>query len=167
MLAAPGMSILVDADAYPFVLQRFPRGPKGEAALAELFDCMAEIGARALRDDTFHVVIALGDEEFTAPERRSIAMRMRAAPPAQAARVVGAYAVIENAFARGVLTALRWLAPSAIPVVPAATPDAAIDLAEARLRKALVRVAPDVELKARVAARRLYAEHVQAKRTGR
>jgi hypothetical protein len=59
--------------------------------------------------------------------------------------------------ARGVLTALRWLAPSAIPVVAAATPDEGIDLAEARLKRAGVLVEGDVVVRAHLAARKLHA----------
>jgi hypothetical protein len=119
------MSILLDLDSYPFILQGFPRGRKTEAELGALFDQMAIVGRRAVESRALHVVVALGDENFTAAERRIIANRMARAPADEAARVVGAFAVIDSTLARGVLTALRWLAPRVIPVVAAATPETA------------------------------------------
>jgi len=83
------MGIVVDED-FPFILQGFPVGPKGEAALHELFDRMSAIAARA------------------------------------------------------------------IPVVAAATPDEMIDLAEARLEEAGVRVPSEVVLRVPLAARKLH-----------
>lgn len=152
------MSILLDLDSYPFILQGFPRGPKTEAEIAALFDEMAVVGRRAVETGALHVVIALGDESFTAAERRIIANRMARAPADQAARVIGAFAVIESTLARGVLTALRWLAPRVIPVVAAATPDEAVDLAEACLTAHGVMPALAIIERARLRARRLHVE---------
>jgi hypothetical protein len=143
------VAITIDDSVYPFVLQGFPSGPKSDPAL---------------RDGTLHVVVAVGDERFTAAERKIIAECMAMTATEEEARVVGAFAVIENSVARGVLTALRWLAPHAIPVVCAATPEEAIDLARTRLEVAAVDVPPDVVLRARIAARKLHTILVQ--RTG-
>ncbi len=150
------MPIPLDLDCYPLILQGFPRGRKSESDIDALFNQMAIVGRRAVESGAVHVVVALGDEEFTAAERRLIAARMAQAPPAEAARVVGAFAVIESTFARGVLTALKWLAPTVIPVVAARTPDEAIDLAEACLRSKGVVPAPVVVERARIHARRLH-----------
>jgi hypothetical protein len=150
------VAITLDDSAYPIILQGFPAGPKTEAALRDLFQRMSVVAARAVRDRTVHVVVAVGDERFTAAERRVVAECMSMATRQEAACVVGAFAVIENGFARGVLTALRWLAPHAIPVVAAATPDEAIDLARARLRDAGVIVSPDVVARAHIVARKLH-----------
>jgi hypothetical protein len=152
------MSISVDDGAYPFVLQQFPRGRKPERELYALFARMSEIAKRAAHARTVHVVVAVGDEDFNAAERKIIAACMEAAPPEEVAHVIGAFAVIESPLARGVLTALRWLAPMTLPVVPARTPDEAIDLAAARLRGAEVTVPPAIEEDARVRARRPHAE---------
>jgi hypothetical protein len=160
------MAILLDLDSYPFILQGFPRGAKTEAEIGALFDEMAIVGRRAVESGALHVVIALGDENFTAAERRIIAHRMARAPADQAARVVGAFAVIESAIARGVLTALRWLAPRVIPVVAAATPDEAIDLAEKCLDAQGVIPALAIIERARIRARRLHAEMRSAPETG-
>src|SRR5262249_39297017 len=143
-------------DTYPFVLQGFPAGPKTEPAILSLFGRMSEIGERAVRGGTVHVVVAVGDEHFTAAERKLIAECMSKASRAEAERVVGAFAVIESTVARGVLTALRWLAPSVIPVVAARTTDEAIDLATARLRTAGVDVQADTIAQARISARKLH-----------
>jgi hypothetical protein len=150
------VSIAVVEETYPFVLQGFPKGPKTEPALRELFRRMTAIGARAIRDGTVHVVVALGDEHFTAAERRVIADCMAHASKEEAIHVIGAFAVVESGFARGVLTALRWLAPNVIPVVAAATTDEAIDLARARLELAGNAAPPEIVATARVSARKLH-----------
>jgi hypothetical protein len=150
------MSIPLDLDCYPLILQGFPRGRKSEDDLIALFDRMRAVGRRAVETGAIHVVVALGDEDFNAAERKLIAARMAQAPADEAACVVGAFAVIENTFARGVLTALKWLAPSVIPIVPASTPDEAIDLAEACLRSNGVVPAPIVVERARIHARKLH-----------
>jgi hypothetical protein len=159
------VTITLDEDAYPIVLQGFPAGPKGEAALHDLFARMSVLAERAARDGTVHVVVALGDEHFTAAERKVVAQRMEEATPEEAARVVGAFAVIESGFARGVLTALRWLAPHVIAIVAAATPDEAIDLARARLHAVGVDVPLDVIVRARIAARKLH-DSIKSARVG-
>jgi hypothetical protein len=150
------MAIVIDEDAYPFVLQAFAP-VKGEPALHELFARMSAIANRAIEQSTVHVVIAVGDERFTAAERKVIAEQMAIAPKLEAARVVGAFAVIESGFARGVLTALRWLSPNSIPVVAASTPDEAIELAVARLKEHGVEVPAAIVGNARVAAKKLHA----------
>ena len=150
------MSITLIDETYPFILQGFPAGPKTEPALRDLFRRMSEIAQRAVEGGTVHVVVAVGDEHFTAAERKVVAECMSQAPRQEAERVVGAFAVIENPFARGVLTALRWLAPKAIPVVAAGTPDEAIELARACLQRAGVGVHPDAVDHARIRARRLH-----------
>jgi hypothetical protein len=150
------MGITLIEETYPFVLQGFPAGPKTEPALRDLFRRMSDIAQRAVETGTVHVVVAVGDEHFTAAERKVIAECMSQAPRDEAARVVGAFAVIENPFARGVLTALRWLAPNVIPVVAASTTDEAIELAKACLREAGVDLHPDVVGHARVSARKLH-----------
>jgi hypothetical protein len=151
------MSIVLIED-YPFVIQGFPKGPKAETAIRDLFRQMSAIGARATREGTVHVVIAVGDENFSAAERKLIAECMAHASREEAVHVIGAFAVIQSGVARGVLTALRWLAPNVISVIATATPDEAIDLARARLEHAGVEVAPDVVARARADARRLHAE---------
>jgi hypothetical protein len=154
------LMITVDVDAYPFVLQGFPKGRKEDEEIRALFERMALVAEDAIQNDTRHVVIAVGDDDFTAHERRVIAACMAAAPAAHAARVVGAFAVIESTFARGILTALRWLAPGVIPVVAASAPDEAIDLAERCLIDAGV-TGPTGRLpleRAHVHARRLHGE---------
>jgi hypothetical protein len=150
------MSITLIDETYPFILQGFPVGPKTEPALRALFRHMSEIGERAVRGGTLHVVVAVGDEHFTAAERKLIADCMAQASREEAERVVGAFAVIESGFARGVLTALRWLAPRVIPVVAAATTDEAIDLAKACLQNAGVEVQAEVVALARIHARKLH-----------
>jgi hypothetical protein len=150
------MSIALIDETYPFILQGFPVGPKTEPALLDLFRRMSEIAQRAVENGTVHVVVALGDEHFTAAERKVIAECMSQAPREEADRVVGAFAVIENPFARGVLTALRWLAPNVIPVVATSTTDEAIELAQACLRVAGVDVHANVIGHARVSARKLH-----------
>ncbi|HEY6460876.1 MAG TPA: hypothetical protein VIY73_12020 [Polyangiaceae bacterium] len=150
------MGIVVDEDAYPFVIQGFAR-VKGEAALHELFARMSVIARRAIEQGSLHVVVAVGDERFTAAERKIIGEQMAIAPKDEAARVVGAFAVIESGFARGVLTALRWLSPNSIPVVTASTPDEAIDLGFARLHEHGVAVPATVVESARAAAKKLHA----------
>jgi hypothetical protein len=137
------MAIVIDEDAYPFVLQAFAP-VKGEPALHELFARMSAIANRAIEQSTVHVVIAVGDERFTAAERKVIAEQMAIAPKLEAARVVGAFAVIESGFARGVLTALRWLSPNSIPVVAA-------------LKEHGVEVPAAIVGNARVAAKKLHA----------
>jgi hypothetical protein len=150
------MGVILIEETYPFVLQGFPAGPKTEPALRDLFRRMSEIAQRAVTAGTVHVVVAVGDEHFTAAERKLVAECMAQASREEAERVVGAFAVIESTFARGVLTALRWLAPNVIPVVAAGTPDEAIELAEACLQKAGVDVHPDVVVRARTSARKLH-----------
>jgi hypothetical protein len=150
------MSITLIDETYPFILQGFPAGPKTEPALLDLFRRMSEIAKRAVESGTVHVVVAVGDEHFTAAERKVVAECMSQAPREEAERVVGAFAVIENPFARGVLTALRWLAPNVIPVVAASTTDEAIELGKACLQKAGVAVKADVIGLARVSARKLH-----------
>jgi hypothetical protein len=150
------MSITLIEETYPFILQGFPSGPKTEPALRDLFRRMSEIAERAVRNRTVHVVVAVGDEHFTAAERKLIAQCMAQASREEAERVVGAFAVIESTFARGVLTALRWLAPNVIPVIAAATTDEAIGLAKACLQKAGVDVHADVASQARISARKLH-----------
>jgi hypothetical protein len=150
------MGITLIEETYPFLLQGFPAGPKTEPALRDLFRRMSGIAQRALKNGTVHVVVAMGDENFTAAERKIIAECMAQASREEAGRVVGAFAVIESTFARGVLTALRWLAPKAIPVVAAGTPDEAIELARACLQRAGVGVHPDAVDHARIRARRLH-----------
>lgn len=158
----PPMTISLDLESYPFILQGFPRGPKPETEIHALFDEMEIVGRRAVEGGLVHVVIAVGDEGFSAAERRIIAARMAAAPPAEAARVVGAFAVIESALARGILTALKWLVPSAIPIVAAETTDEAVELAEACLRAHGVVPPLAVVERARIHARRL---HVQMRKS--
>jgi hypothetical protein len=153
------MSITVEDDAYPFVIQAFHRGRKPEGAIKSLFERMAHIAIRGLRDHTRHVVVAVGDDDFTAAERRLIAKLMQAAPPEEASRVVGAFAVLESAAARGVVTALHWLSPNTVPVVPARTTDHAIDLARASLAGAGFAVSDVIEARARELARALHVQH--------
>ncbi len=152
------MTIPLDLELYPFIIQGFPRGPKAESDLVTLFDQMEVVGRRAVDSGTVHVVIAVGDEGFSAAERKMIAGRMATAPPDIAERVVGAFAVIENAFARGILTALKWLAPNTIPIVPARTPEEAIDLAAECLRAKGVSFPRSVEERARTRARALHMQ---------
>jgi hypothetical protein len=152
------MTIPLDLESYPFILQGFPRGRKPGIELHALFDQMEIVGRRAVESGALHVVIAVGDEGFNAAERRIIADRMAQAPPAEAACVVGAFAVIESAIARGILTALKWLAPRAIPIFAAKTPDEAIELAEAHLCANGVVPPLCVVERARIHARRLHAK---------
>lgn len=150
------MSIVLDLDAYPFILQAFPRGRKAESDLRDLFARMEVVGNRAVERNNVHVVIAVGDEGFNAAERKIIAECMAKAPAAIAARVVGAFAVIENTLARGVVTALKWLTPRAMPIVAAATPEEAIEMAAGCL--GAHGVLPPLELveRARIRARKLH-----------
>jgi hypothetical protein len=150
------MAIVVDEDTYPIVLQGFP-AEKGERALHDLFARMSAIAKRSIRQDTVHVIVALGDEHFTAAERKLVADQMTIAPKDEAARVVGAFAVIESGFARGVLTALHWLSPESIPVVGAPTPEAAVEMAAARLRARGVPVGSDTVATVTAAAAKLHA----------
>ena len=151
------VNIVLDEASYPFLLQGFRAGSKAEHDLRDLFRRMSTIAERAAEQGTVHVVVALGDENFSAAERRVVADCMAKATPEEAARVVGAFAVIESGFARGVLTALRWLAPQVIPVIAASTPDEAIDLAAARLREVGVDVPLTVDAQARAHARALHS----------
>jgi hypothetical protein len=151
------MTISLDLDAYPFILQGFPRRRKTKEEIDALFDEMAVVGRRAVESGSRHVVVAVGDEDFNAAERKIIADHMARAPAAEAACVVGAFAVIESTFARGVLTALKWLAPSVIAVVAASTPEAAIHLAEMCLRANGVVPPLAVVERARFHARKLHA----------
>jgi hypothetical protein len=152
------MSITVDDDAYPFLVQAFPRGRKSEASIAGLFARMNAIGERAIRESTRHVVIAVGDEDFTAAERRLVAEHMANADPEVAACIAGAFAVVESTVARGVLTALHWLAPKSIPVVAAATPDEAVGLAERRLIEVGAQPSLAAVARAKLIARRLHGD---------
>jgi hypothetical protein len=150
------MAIVVDEDAYPIVLQGFP-AQKGERALHDLFARMSAVAKRSIRQETVHVIVAVGNEHFTAAERKLVADQMTIAPKEEAARVVGAFAVIESGFARGVLTALHWLSPDSIPVVAAPSPEAAIEMAVARLRARGVPVGSDTVTAATTAAAKLHA----------
>ena len=152
------MTIPLDLESYPFILQGFPRRRKTKEEIDALFAEMAIVGRRAVETHALHVVVAVGDEDFNAAERRIIADHMAQAPAAEAACVVGAFAVIESTFARGVLTALKWLAPSVIPVVAAPTPETAIHLAEMCLRANGVVPPLAIVERARLHARKLHAK---------
>jgi hypothetical protein len=157
------MTILLELDSYPFILQGFPRGRKAEKDLHALFDQMAVVGRRAVERGDLHVVVALGDEDFNAAERKTIATCMADAPPADAACVIGAVAVIESTMARGVVTALKWLTPRALPIIAAATPDEAIDLAEDCLRAKGILPPAAIREGVRIRARQIHAEMRRAK----
>ncbi len=47
------MTILLELDSYPFILQGFPRGRKAEKDLHALFDQMAVVGRRAVGERRF------------------------------------------------------------------------------------------------------------------
>ncbi|APR87806.1 hypothetical protein A7982_13155 [Minicystis rosea] len=118
--------IIVNQDYYPFVLQSYPLSSNTESDYRAMMDAMAKVAQRAIERDTYHVVLTLGGAEMSAAERKYVASLLETWPKHYMDRTVGSFVVVPNAIVRGVITALRWMAPKLVNVETVATIDDAV-----------------------------------------
>ena len=127
--------IPISTEFYPFVLTSYRAQSNSEADYRDMFERTAEIARKSIRDRTFHVSISWGATILSAAERKVIGQLLDEYPKQYFDRVIGAYVIVPNALTRGVMTALRWIAPKLVSVESVASVDAAIRESDARLKK--------------------------------
>lgn len=118
--------ILVEAKFYPFLLMSVRGNGHSDREYSAMFDATDAVARRALHDRTKHVVISVSTGTMSAGERQLVAKRMASAPKELATVILGTYVIVASAAFRGVLTALRWLAPALVNLEPVASVDAAM-----------------------------------------
>jgi hypothetical protein len=132
--------ILVEAKYYPFVLMSVRGNHHTESEYGVMFDAMDAVARKALRDGTRHLVISVSNHNMSAGERKFVATRAAAIPSEQQAVSLGTYVIVESAAFRGVLTALRWLAPSLVSIDPVGSVEAAMSSAVATFKRERIQV---------------------------
>jgi hypothetical protein len=131
--------IQVESAYYPYLLMRVSGEPT-ERELASMFDATDAVSQLALEKKTRHVSISVGEPKLGARERKYIASRIAAMPKEHMSLSLGSFVVVESAAFRGVLTALRWLAPSLVSVDPVKSIDQALDAAGSLFAANAIRV---------------------------
>jgi hypothetical protein len=120
-------------DVFFPVLLSTMQEPLADAELQAYFTKVAAIADTGLRTGTRHVVIVLNDvTKFTAAARKQVAnAQARYITREQVAATLVAYVPNDSAFARGLVTAMRWISPEIVARIEFV---ASLDIA---LRKAL------------------------------
>ena len=128
--------ITMTTEFYPFVLTSYPAAhDNSDADFRDMFARTADIARQAIREQSFYVAIAWGAGSMTAAQRKLIAQLLQDFPQEYMDRVWGSYVIAPAALTRGVMTALRWIAPKLVMVEMAASIDAAIREGTTTLRK--------------------------------
>ncbi len=126
--------ITVEARFYPFVLIDF-HGQPTATDYGVLFESLAALSRKALRDETRYVSISTAVQSLSASDRKLVAS-LRAKQAEEVTRpIVGKYALVDNTLARGILTALHWLSPSLGAPEAVGSVEEAMASAAARLRE--------------------------------
>ncbi len=126
--------ILVEPKYYPFLLMSVRGSSHSESEYRAMFEATEAVGRKALRDKTKHVVISVSGGNMSAGERRFVADRAAATPKELEEVSVHTYVIVESSTYRGVLTALRWLAPSLVKIEPVGSVEAAMTGAAATFK---------------------------------
>ncbi len=126
--------ITVETRFYPFVLMSF-RGDPTESEYRALFDSLAQISRKALRESTKHVCITVSSCNISPQNRKLVASLTEKHPEELMGPVIGSYVIVDSTILRGLLTALRWLSPKLAKLETPGSPDEAMTAALACLRK--------------------------------
>jgi hypothetical protein len=125
--------ITVETRFYPFVLMSF-RGDPTESEYRALFDSLAQVSRKALRESTKHVCITVSSSTISPQARKLVASLTEKFPEELMGPVIGSCVVVDSTLLRGLLTALSWLSPRLAKLDTAASPDEAMNTALACLR---------------------------------
>jgi hypothetical protein len=134
------LMILVEAKFYPFLLMSVRGRGHSEAEYRAMFDATDAVGRTALREGTRYVCISVSSGTMSAAERKYVANRIAASPKELKDVSLATFVIVESQAFRGVLTALRWLAPALVNVDPVASVDAAMSAAAAAFERQGIQV---------------------------
>ena len=153
--------IIVEAKFYPFLLMSIQGDRQAEAEYLGMFEATEAVARKAIREKTRHVCISVGGGAMSASERRFVATRVAASPAEFRRVVIASFVVVDSAVFRGVLTALRWLAPSLVGIGAVGSIDAAMAAADETFRAHGIGVDPVCS----DGARRWLARHANLRST--
>jgi hypothetical protein len=125
----------VTTELYPFVLQDLGTADRGEGDFVRIFTEIAALNLEAGRTGSHHVMISTTGNGLNATERKLVAKLWNEMLKTPHHALLRCYAVLPDALTRGAFTAVRWLVPAMSETVGVATPEAAIELASALLRR--------------------------------
>jgi hypothetical protein len=130
------VAITVSLLYFPIVLLDLGGGDRTEADFRAMFEALHQANLRAEREKTRYALVAITSKNTNAAERKLIAAYANKVSRAERRNTLVSVCVISNSFIHGSLTALGWLIPELLPtIVPAASSDAAVEIAESYLSK--------------------------------
>ncbi len=137
-------TVQFDYRFFPLVILRWP-DRIDEDGLTDFFRQNEAAGARALRERTWYVTVVVATGSVTAAQRKRITQWTRTMPAEIRERVLGSFVVIHGPVQRGILVALKWIAPDLKEVFPVESVEAAVRAGIDKLaeRNVVVRATPD------------------------
>lgn len=130
------MAIAVTPIYFPIVLLDMGGPDRTEADFLVMFEALHQANLRAMREKMRYALIAMTAKNPNAAERKLIAELSNKVSAEERSNTLVSVCIVSNPFIRGTLTALSWLIPELLPtVVPAATIEAAVELAVLHLNK--------------------------------
>lgn len=125
----------IDESRFPLILISWS-GQVSDAELASFFRAMDALADRAASARQHYAVVSDGDADFGPVQRKLIADWVAAMPAERARWDLGNFVVVASAWARGILTAVRWLTPKLTKVFVFSTRAEALKAAESALAQA-------------------------------
>jgi hypothetical protein len=139
--------IALELSCFPLLLLEM-RARRTPDDLRAMFDGFRAANRRALAEKVRWVLVATTGSAPTASERRSIIDEANKFSRREHEICQAAVLVIPNDFVRGFVTLFSWMIPNLSPLLAAATTDAAVELAVARLRKIGAQYPPELARRA-------------------
>jgi hypothetical protein len=135
--------IELDSQDFPILFTRWSGKPSPKDIDA-FFAEVGELTRRAKRERTQLLVFAADGADLSAAVRKHVAEAHKLLPDDYRASMAGTVVVIRSSFTRGIITVMRWLLPSALPVHAAADTAGAINIGRELYRPLGLGVPPAV-----------------------
>jgi hypothetical protein len=103
--------VRVDSSRFPLLIVEW-RGAITDQELSDFFASMDALADRAANTRQHYAVLSDGEASFSAVQRHRIAAWIAGFPALRKHWDRGNYVVIASAVGRGVLTAIKWVAPA-------------------------------------------------------
>jgi hypothetical protein len=133
-LARTRAMMLVEAKFYPYIVISFRGTGHAEAEYRAMFEAAEAAARRALRERTKCVCISISSGSMSAAERKLVARLIEESPKDLQHAAIGTFVVVQNALFRGIITALRWVAPTLTTLEPVSSVDFAMNRAAEAFR---------------------------------
>lgn len=152
--------IKLTAELYPFILVSYQGKSCTDDEIRAMFDRMNELSRRAITDKTHYVIISLGGTSLNAANRKLIAELVNECPKEYFDRTIGSFVIVPSAVLRGMMTALRWVAPALATVESVSSLEEAVEAGVACLEKHRIAIDRGIVTEARLWLRH---EHQRSK----